>query len=95
MAVQDVPPAAIARLPDGVERPSIAGVLDDAQRLPRYMARHRVRAGITGWAQINGLRGNTSIPDRLKYDLYYVENWSFWLDIKILIKTILPRRSHA
>ncbi len=65
------------------------------QRLPRYMARHRVRAGITGWAQINGLRGNTSIPDRLKYDLYYVENWSFWLDIKILIKTILPRRSHA
>jgi lipopolysaccharide/colanic/teichoic acid biosynthesis glycosyltransferase len=62
------------------------------QRLPRYMARHRVRAGITGWAQVNGLRGNTSITDRLKYDLYYIENWSFWLDIRILIRTILPRR---
>lgn len=63
--------------------------------LPRYMARHRVRAGITGWAQVNGMRGNTSINDRLKYDLYYVENWSFWFDIKILIMTIWGRRTLA
>lgn len=61
------------------------------QHLPRYMARHRVRAGITGWAQVNGLRGNTSITERLKFDLYYVENWSFWMDVKILIMTIWGR----
>ncbi len=57
-------------------------------QLPRYMARHRVRAGMTGWAQVNGLRGNTSITDRLKYDLFYVENWSFWFDIKIILMTM-------
>jgi exopolysaccharide biosynthesis polyprenyl glycosylphosphotransferase len=61
-------------------------------RIPRYMARHRVRAGMTGWAQVHGLRGNTSIDERLKYDLHYIENWSFWMDIKILLMTLRGSR---
>ncbi|MBM3335497.1 undecaprenyl-phosphate glucose phosphotransferase, partial [Candidatus Sumerlaeota bacterium] len=58
------------------------------ERLPRYMARHRVRTGLTGWAQVHGLRGQSSITERLAYDLYYIESWSFWLDLKILAMTI-------
>lgn len=57
--------------------------------VPRYMARHSIRSGITGWAQVNGLRGNTSIEERTKYDLYYIENWSLGLDIKIIFMTAL------
>ncbi|MEM8532554.1 MAG: undecaprenyl-phosphate glucose phosphotransferase [Chloroflexota bacterium] len=60
-----------------------------SQRIPRYMRRHKQKAGITGWAQINGLRGDTSIEERTRYDLYYVENWSLLFDIKIIIKTIV------
>lgn len=56
--------------------------------IPRYMDRHREKAGMTGWAQVNGLRGDTSIAERTKYDLWYVENWSLLLDIKILIRTV-------
>lgn len=59
------------------------------QMVPRYMERHREKAGITGWAQINGLRGDTSITERTKYDLYYIENWSLWFDFKIMILTVL------
>jgi lipopolysaccharide/colanic/teichoic acid biosynthesis glycosyltransferase len=59
------------------------------QMVPRYMERHREKAGITGWAQINGLRGDTSILERTKYDLYYIENWSLWFDFKIMILTVL------
>lgn len=55
--------------------------------IPRYMDRHRAKAGMTGWAQINGLRGDTSIPERTKYDLWYIENWSLLLDVKIVIRT--------
>ena len=55
--------------------------------IPRYMARHTIRSGITGWAQVNGLRGNTSIEERTKFDLYYLENWSLSFDIKILLMT--------
>ncbi len=58
------------------------------QRIPRYMDRHREKAGMTGWAQVNGLRGDTSIEERTKYDLWYVENWSLLLDIKIVVRTI-------
>jgi len=57
--------------------------------IPRYMERHREKAGMTGWAQVNGYRGDTSIVERTKYDLYYVENWSVWFDIKIIIRTIV------
>jgi len=57
------------------------------QSIPRYMERHREKAGITGWAQINGLRGDTSIAERTKYDLWYIENWSLWLDFKIIMRT--------
>lgn len=56
--------------------------------ISRYMRRHKVKSGITGWAQVNGLRGDTDIYERTKYDLYYVENWSIIFDIKILIRTI-------
>ncbi len=59
------------------------------KQIPRYMERHREKAGITGWAQVNGLRGDTSIEERTKYDLWYVENWSVWLDIKIILRQLL------
>ena len=58
-------------------------------RLPQYMLRHKVKAGITGWAQVNGWRGNTSLEKRLEYDLYYIENWSVTLDIKIILLTLV------
>ncbi len=57
------------------------------ETIPRYMARHKVKSGITGWAQVNGFRGNTSIRERLKYDLYYMENWSLLFDIEIIFMT--------
>jgi exopolysaccharide biosynthesis polyprenyl glycosylphosphotransferase len=59
-----------------------------SREIPRYGERHNERAGLTGWAQVNGLRGQTSITERTKYDLFYVENWSLAFDVKILLKTI-------
>ncbi len=59
------------------------------ESIPRYMERHREKGGMTGWAQVNGLRGDTSIAERTTYDLWYVENWSLWLDIKIILRTLL------
>ncbi len=59
----------------------------------RYMWRHVSKPGLTGWAQVNGLRGNTSIEERIKYDLYYLENWSLAFDLKILLKTIFAREN--
>lgn len=56
--------------------------------IPRYFLRHKVKSGITGWAQVNGLRGNTSIEERTRYDLFYMENWSLSFDIKILLLTL-------
>ncbi len=58
------------------------------EEIPRYMIKHQVRPGVTGWAQINGYRGNTSIRKRIEYDLYYIENWTVFFDIKILFLTI-------
>jgi lipopolysaccharide/colanic/teichoic acid biosynthesis glycosyltransferase len=56
--------------------------------IARYPERHRVKSGLTGWAQINGLRGDTSLADRVEWDNFYVENWSPWLDLRILVRTI-------
>lgn len=58
------------------------------EEIPRYMVKHQVRPGLTGWAQVNGYRGDTSIRKRIEYDLYYIENWSVGLDIKIMFMTI-------
>ncbi len=63
--------------------------------IPKYMLKHRVRPGITGWAQVNGLRGDTSIEERIKKDLYYIENWSLGLDIKICIMTLFKGNKNA
>ena len=68
------------------ERPEFVEVFKD--KIPHYMKKHLVKAGITGWAQIHGWRGDTSLQKRLDYDLYYVENWSIFLDIKILLATM-------
>lgn len=58
------------------------------EEIPRYMVKHQVRPGMTGWAQVNGYRGDTSIRKRIDCDLYYIENWTFSLDIKILVLTV-------
>jgi exopolysaccharide biosynthesis polyprenyl glycosylphosphotransferase len=59
------------------------------QDVERYGERHRVKAGITGWAQVHGLRGQTSIADRAEWDNFYIEHWSLWLDVKILLLTVV------
>ena len=58
------------------------------EEIPRYMVKHQVRPGLTGWAQVNGYRGDTSITKRIEHDLYYIENWSLGFDFKILFLTI-------
>lgn len=63
-------------------------------RIPQYMLRHKVKAGLTGWAQVNGWRGNTSIEKRIEYDLYYIENWSVGLDFKIIWLTVVKGLWH-
>jgi lipopolysaccharide/colanic/teichoic acid biosynthesis glycosyltransferase len=74
------------------ERPTF--VREFKHKVPQYMLRHRVKAGITGWAQVHGWRGNTSIKKRIQYDLYYVENWSLKLDLKILWMTLRQGLRH-
>jgi exopolysaccharide biosynthesis polyprenyl glycosylphosphotransferase len=69
------------------ERPEFVGLFE--QSVYRYSDRHRVKSGITGWAQVNGLRGKTSLSDRVEWDNYYIENWSLWLDLKVLLLTVL------
>jgi Undecaprenyl-phosphate glucose phosphotransferase len=69
-------------------RPERPVFIEEFRRtVPRYMLRHKVKAGITGWAQINGWRGNTSLRKRIQYDLYYIEHWSILLDLKIILLT--------
>jgi len=63
-------------------------------RIPQYMLRHKVKAGLTGWAQVNGWRGNTPLEKRIEYDLYYIENWSVKLDLKIMWLTVLKGFFH-
>lgn len=57
--------------------------------IPEYFRRRRVKVGLTGWAQVNGLKGDTSIKERVRYDIFYIENWSLWFDFKIIIKTLV------
>ncbi len=73
------------------ERPHFVGKFRES--VPRYMARHKIKSGLTGWAQVHGLRGNTSIEERIKYDLYYMENWSLLLDVEILLMTFFAFRN--
>jgi exopolysaccharide biosynthesis polyprenyl glycosylphosphotransferase len=69
------------------ERPNYVRVFEES--VYRYGDRHRVKSGITGWSQVNGLRGKTSLADRVEWDNYYIENWSLWLDLKILLLTFV------
>ena len=70
-------------------RPEMSGLIDTfRESIPHYLARQRVKSGMTGWAQVNGLRGNTSLEERVSYDRYYIENWSLGLDIKIILRTL-------
>ena len=74
------------------ERPNF--VQEFKEQIPQYMLRHKVKSGITGWAQVHGWRGNTSIDKRIEYDIYYIENWSLLLDIKILWMTAFRGFTH-
>ena len=70
-------------------RPEIPHFVEQFKtEIPLYMVKHQVRPGITGWAQVNGLRGDTSIEDRIQHDIYYIENWSILFDIRILFLTL-------
>ena len=62
--------------------------------IPGYMLRHKMKAGITGWAQVHGWRGDTSLTKRIEYDLYYIQNWSLWLDVKIMVLTVFKGFVH-
>jgi exopolysaccharide biosynthesis polyprenyl glycosylphosphotransferase len=75
------------------ERPYFVEQFKD--QIPKYLDRHRVKTGMTGWAQVNGLRGNSSLEERIRYDVYYIENWSLGFDLKILLKTIGALVRHA
>jgi len=70
-------------------RPERPPLIDEFRKsMPKYMLRHKVKAGMTGWAQVNGWRGNTDLETRIAHDLDYIENWSFWRDVKILSATL-------
>jgi putative colanic acid biosynthesis UDP-glucose lipid carrier transferase len=74
------------------ERPVFVGKFRD--QIPSYMQKHMVKAGITGWAQVNGWRGDTDLQTRIEHDLYYIDNWSLWLDIKIIFLTLFKGLVH-
>jgi lipopolysaccharide/colanic/teichoic acid biosynthesis glycosyltransferase len=78
-------------------RPERPAYIDEFRReVPGYMLRHKVRAGMTGWAQVHGWRGDTSIHERVEHDLYYIQRWTFWLDLRILFMTLFrPSRDIA
>ena len=73
------------------ERPELIRTFE--REIPHYNPRHEARPGITGWAQVNGLRGNTSLVERIRYDLYYIENWSFWFDVQIILLTFTRNKN--
>jgi lipopolysaccharide/colanic/teichoic acid biosynthesis glycosyltransferase len=73
----------------GGPRPEVPFYVEQfKEEIPRYMVKHQVRPGITGWAQVNGYRGDTSIKKRIEYDIYYIENWNVFFDLKILLMTL-------
>jgi putative colanic acid biosynthesis UDP-glucose lipid carrier transferase len=74
------------------ERPVFVDKFKD--EIPDYMKKHLVKAGITGWAQVNGWRGDTDLHKRIEYDIYYIENWSLWLDFKIILMTLVKGFVH-
>jgi putative colanic acid biosynthesis UDP-glucose lipid carrier transferase len=74
------------------ERPVFVEKYKD--EIPHYMKKHLVKAGVTGWAQVHGWRGNTCLHTRIEHDLYYIENWSLWLDIKIIVMTVFRGLIH-
>ena len=77
-------------------RPERPYFVDEFRKeIPKYMVKHQVRPGITGWAQIHGCRGDTSIKKRIEYDIEYVENWHIGLDIGIMIKTVVKKNPNA
>jgi putative colanic acid biosynthesis UDP-glucose lipid carrier transferase len=74
------------------ERPMFVEQFKD--EIPHYNKKHLVKAGVTGWAQVHGWRGNTCLRTRIEYDLYYIENWSLWLDIRIILMTVFKGLVH-
>ena len=72
------------------ERPEL--IEDFKEDIPHYNVRHNIKPGVTGWAQVNGLRGDTCLRERVKFDLDYIENWNFLLDFQIMVMTFLSRR---
>jgi putative colanic acid biosynthesis UDP-glucose lipid carrier transferase len=68
------------------ERPDFVEVFKD--QVPNYMKKHMVKAGITGWAQVNGWRGDTDLNQRIEHDLYYIQHWSIWFDLEIALRTV-------
>lgn len=74
------------------ERPAL--IEGFRHQIPGYMLRHKTKAGITGWAQVHGWRGDTSLHKRIEYDLYYIQNWSLWLDVKIVVLTVFKGFVH-
>ena len=73
------------------ERPEL--IADFKYSIPHYNARHACKPGMTGWAQVHGLRGDTDLAERVRYDLWYLENWSVWIDFQILILTFAHRKN--
>jgi lipopolysaccharide/colanic/teichoic acid biosynthesis glycosyltransferase len=73
------------------ERPEL--IANFQYDIPHYNARLASKPGMTGWAQVNGLRGNTSLVERVRADLYYLENWSLWLDFQIMVQTFFRRKN--
>jgi exopolysaccharide biosynthesis polyprenyl glycosylphosphotransferase len=70
-------------------RPERSWVVEEVRKqIPLYMLKHKMKAGITGWAQVNGWRGDTSLEKRIEHDLYYIEHWSLWFDLKIMSLTL-------
>jgi lipopolysaccharide/colanic/teichoic acid biosynthesis glycosyltransferase len=73
------------------ERPELIGIFKE--EIPHYNARHNIKPGITGWAQVNGFRGDTDLTKRIHCDIYYIENWSLLLDFQIMLLTLFRQKN--